>query len=102
MIKDFWNSISKEGMHMPFVHDARTGKPSITLLFAYMTFILAFVSSVMLHFNSDIMMATFTSILFWVVSVVFYRLRNIDKAKIDFDDKSLELSGNSNKQDDED
>lgn len=92
-IGNFWESISRRGIYAPFIHDARTGKPSITLLFAYITFALAVLSTIALHFNIQLVVATGTSIMFWVVAVIFYRLRNLDKAKIDLDDKSIELDG---------
>ena len=98
-IVNFWKSISKNGMYMPFIHDARTGKASITLLFAYLTFALAFISTIALHFSIGLTVATFTSILFWVISVIFYRLRNLDKAKIDLDDRSIELEGSGDNED---
>lgn len=98
-IATFWESISKNGIYMPFIHDARTGKASVTLLFAYITFTLAIISTIALHFNIGLTVATFTSILFWVIAVIFYRLRNLDKAKIDLDDRSIELEGSGDDED---
>ena len=97
---NFWENISKRGIYAPFIHDARTGKPSITLFFAYTTFTIAIISTIALHFNIGLTVATFTSILFWVISVIFYRLRNLDKAKIDLDDRSIELNGSGDNDDD--
>lgn len=90
---NWWSDLSKNGMYFPFVHDPVTKKPSITLLFPYITFVLAFVSTILLHFDATMILATITSILFWVVSVIFYMLRKLHKAKIDFDDKQIDLEG---------
>ena len=93
-IRKWWVGVSNKGMHFPFIHDPRSKKPSITLLFAYLSFAMAFISIILLHIWVHLVIATVTSILFWAMAVIFYRLRNLDKAKIDFDDKSIELEGN--------
>jgi len=88
-----WERWSKEGLHLPFAHDAATGKPSVTLLFPYITFVLAFVSVILLHIWPSMIVATTTSLIFWATSTIFYMLRKLTKAKIDFDDGSLDLTG---------
>lgn len=98
-LKEFWVNISNNGIHAPFIHDPRTKKPSITLLFAYMTFVLALVSTILLHIWANLIVATGMSILFWVMAVVFYRIRNLDRVKMDLDDKSIELEGGSDNDD---
>jgi hypothetical protein len=44
-----------------------------------------------LHFQSEPIIATPLTMLFWVLSYIFYRLRKLDKAKISLEDKSIEL-----------
>lgn len=89
----FYNKLSEEGIKLPFVYDAATKQPSITLMFAYVTFVLALVSTILLHIFDSLLNATITSICFWVIAYVLYRIRKLDKAKIDLDDKSIEFSG---------
>jgi hypothetical protein len=90
--KDFWKAAAEEGMKFPFLHDPVTKKPSITLFFPYATFTLAFTSTILLHIWPTLILATITSIIFWIVSVVFYQIRKLHKAKFDLDDKSFELN----------
>lgn len=99
-LKRFLHKITEEGIRFPYAYDPISKKPSITLLFAYTTFILALISTICLHFWLDTVVATGTSIAFFVITLIFYRLRKLDKAKIDFDDKSIELEG-SEKEDNE-
>lgn len=96
-LKNFFNKSATEGMKVPFVYDGDSQKPSVTLLFAYVTFILAVISVICLHFWKELITASATSIIFWIVSVVFYRLRRLDKAKINIKDQSIELDGEDNK-----
>ena len=90
-LKDLWVKASDEGMRLPFLHDPVTKKPSITLFFPYVTFSMAFVSTILLHIWPTLILATLTSIIFWIVAVVFYQIRKLHKAKFDLDDKSFEL-----------
>ena len=89
----WWTKISTKGLHLPFMHDSVSGKPSVTLLFCYITFVLALVSVILLHIKASMFLATSTSLFFWIVSVVFYRLRKLDKFKMDLDNKTIELEG---------
>jgi hypothetical protein len=70
------------GLKLPFAHDPLTGKPSVTLLFLYITFVIASGSVIALHFKVSDIPATFTSIMFWSLAMIFYRLRKIDEAGI--------------------
>ena len=95
-MKEFWQSLSTNGIHLPFIYDAESGHPSITLMFAYVTFVLAVISLVVLHFRPELLTATITSISFWAVAVVLYRMRKIDKMKLDLRDQSVEIGSDSN------
>lgn len=90
-MKAWIKKICTEGMRFPYAHDTTTGKPSITLMFPYITFMLAVVSAVVLHFNVGLLMATITCIGFWVIATILYMMRRISKAKFDIDDGSFEI-----------
>ena len=81
----------REGLHLPYAHDAEKGKPSATLLFMYVSFVIAAGSVIALHLKAGLLIATLTAIMFWVLATVFYRIRKLDKFKIDLDDKTIEL-----------
>lgn len=75
-------------------HDKTTGKASITLLFPYVSFILAMVSITLL-LKENTLYGAMAAIGVWVVSLVLYLMRRLTKVKFDLDDKSIDLE-NSN------
>jgi len=83
---------SEEGMRLPVAYDADLGKPSVTLMFAWVAFFLAVGSTIALNFTQSVLSASLVSIMFWVLAVVIYRLRKLDHVKFDLDDKEIELS----------
>lgn len=95
-IKELIKKACTVGIHFPFAHDPITKQPSVTLLFPYVTFIMSTGSVIALHFKQTLLVPTLVSLLFWCVSVIFYMIRSIQKAKIDLDDKSIELEGEEN------
>jgi len=52
-IKDVLHRWSQEGMRFPFVHDPTSSKPSITLMFFYITFV---VMMTVISFSSALML----------------------------------------------
>lgn len=92
---------TKRGMYWPFVHDPQQGEPSVTLMFFYIGAVLSygfvFASSLLQLMKGDYVMATVMPTMLFVLGFIFYRLRNLDKVKIDFDDKEIELSDESHK-----
>jgi hypothetical protein len=98
-IADMWDRWGTEGMLWPFVHDPVKDKPSVTLLFFYISFFLAAfvvgISSFMLILTGKYLVATFMPILMLFASFVFYRLRRLDGVKIDLDDKLIHFDGGS-------
>ncbi len=88
-----WRDWSHSGLRLPFIYDPSTNGPSITLMFPYITFLLAILSTIALHFKVELFVATSTTLMFWLVSTILYMIRRITKAKIDLDDKSVELDG---------
>ena len=97
-IKDLFKASSESGLHLPFVYDPTEKGPSITLLFPYVTFAVAIIGNIALFFKPDLLNAAIFSVMFWVIAMVFYRLRKLDKLKIDLDDKSIELEGSDDKE----
>jgi hypothetical protein len=89
---------SEEGIRFPYAYSGDEKKPSVTLLFVWLTGMLALGSTLALNFV-DTLQAALTSIIFWVLSMVFYRLRRIDKLKIDLDDRQLEIEGEGSEAD---
>lgn len=94
-ISQLWKSWSEDGLRWPFVHDPVTNKPSITIMFPYITFVLMFISIILLHLKPGLIIATSVTIVVWVLSVVFYMIRKLHKASIDLDDQSISLERDS-------
>ena len=81
---------ANQGIKFPMAHDSTTGKPSITLLFPYISFLLAMVSIIML-LKENTLYGTIAAIGTWVIALILYLMRKITKFKADLDDKSIEL-----------
>jgi len=98
-LAESWKKWGTDGMLWPFVHDPVKGKPSVTLLFFYISFFLAasavLVSSIMLLLTGNYLTATFMPIMMMFSGFIFYRLRRLDSVNIDLDDKSINLNSGS-------
>lgn len=79
-----------KGMPVLMAWDAQTKQLSFRLWCAWVAFHAALLSVIALHFW-PVEVATWTTIGFYVVTMVFYMLKTLTKAKIDLDDKSIEL-----------
>ncbi|PCI45901.1 MAG: hypothetical protein COB41_00495 [Proteobacteria bacterium] len=88
---NLWTKWSEKGLKFPFVNDPVTNKPSITLMFPYITFVASIISLILLHIWPSMILATSTTIMFWAISVIFYMIRKLNKTKIDFANRSIEL-----------
>ena len=88
---------NKEGLPLPLAHDGATGKPSVTLFFVYLSNILAIASLITLHIAADKITASIMTCIYAITWVILYMFRALQKAKIDFDDKSIELEGEDDK-----
>lgn len=97
-LSDKIDSWSATGLKVPFARDAATNKPSVTLFFAYITFLIACVSIICMHFLEKLALATWTSMGFWFLATVLYMMRQISKAKLNFKDKSVDLEDDESKQ----
>lgn len=90
-IKEFFKFGAEKGLNFPFANDAVYKKPSVTLFFAYISFYIAAISLIILHFRETPLVATTMSFIFTGMMIIFYLIRSLSKAKIDLDDKSIEL-----------
>lgn len=83
-------SIKAQGIPLPQAYDPVSKEASFRLLCAYISFVTAFVSVVCLHFF-HVEIATFTSIGFFTLCMVFYMLKKLSKASVDLDKRSINL-----------
>lgn len=88
-IKEQFKEWNNPGVNVPLAND--NGKPSMTLLFAYISFIATILSLIYIHIFPDRIMPTLVSILFWTISLVLYKMRQVDKLKFDLEKRSLEI-----------
>jgi len=95
-IKEFVKSWSEKGLNLPFFQAVIQNKISITMWFAYISFIVMIASVIGLHFKPNFLIPTIVTIVVWVIATIFYLIRRIHKAKLDFNNKSLELESPSN------
>lgn len=77
-------------MRLPYAYSADTKGPSITLLFLWVSGMLTTASLIALNFT-DTFTAACASMCFFTITMVFHRMRRLDKFKIDLDDRSIEL-----------
>ena len=82
-------------MKLPFAFDSATKQPSMTLGFSYITFCIACVSLLALHFKKGLDVATWTAIGFWTTATVLYMVRKISKVKFDPTGKGIELESDN-------
>jgi len=97
--KSLWKKWCEEGLRWPYLHDPITKKPSVSLMFPYITFVMAAISVILLHIWPTMIIATSISIMFWGASMVFYMLRKLSKAKFDLDSRSFELDSGDSSED---
>jgi len=96
---EIWDRWSTTGIKMPFLHDPETGKPSETLLFYKATTTITICSLLALHFKVITPGTTFTTAVVNLLAFVCYRMRKLDKVKLDLDDQSIELDSDDNNDD---
>jgi len=85
-------------LKLPFAVDRKTGEPSVTLLFAYVAFIIACTVITYLSYK-DITAGSIGALTLFFGSLVFYRLRRLDRVKFNLDEKSFELESSEDKKD---
>ena len=95
-IKQFLKDACTTGIHFPFAHDPSREQPSATLMFFYISYMVAnlivMVSSTLLLIKGEYLTSTVAPTVMLVLGFIFYRLRNLDKVKIDLNDQEIELS----------
>lgn len=77
----------------PFALDKTTGKPSITLFFAYVSFWQTFTLIVISAFQIDLLTALIASFVLFLICIFMYRQRGVDKLKLGRD--GFELSNDT-------
>ena len=97
-LKEIWTAWCTTGIHWPYLFDPTTNQPSITLGLLYITSLLMIGSLIGLHIKDDLLTATLTSIMVWILAYVMYRLRKLDSFKINLEEKSIELDGDDNEE----
>lgn len=91
-IKKFFEFSSKNGWFLPSAYDATREEPSATLLAFHVGLILSIGSLIAYHFLPDKLVGPVSAtLMFFGMTFVMYRLRNLDKVKLDLDDRSIEL-----------
>lgn len=81
----------KNGFSLPLAKDGETGKPSATLWFAYVSFFIAVCSEIYFICVGDHLHSTATAIVFWVLAMVFFRMGQLGKVKVDLKDEDVEI-----------
>ena len=74
----------------PFAIDKATGRPSVTLFFAYVAFIISLVAVGYLLYK-DVLAGTTAALMLFFGCAVLYKMRNLDKMKFDLQNRSFEL-----------
>lgn len=98
-VNSLWSAWCEKGIKLPYAFDPETNKPSITLMFFWVTSILSIISLILLHLNLVSNIATTYSLVFIFSAFIMYRLRKLDKVKIDVENKSIELDNKGNNDD---
>lgn len=93
-LSNTWKKWCESGIRLPYAFDPETNKPSITLMFYWITSFLSIISLMLLHTKVVEYKATGTALVFVLMAFIMYRLRKLDKVKIDVDDQSIELDNN--------
>lgn len=96
-IKNAIENGCKVGIPFPTAREEPDGQPSFTLFVAWISFMIAAMSVIDLHIRPAHLVATGTAIFFWLLAMVFYRIRNLQKAKIDLSKREVELDGDSDR-----
>lgn len=94
-LKQAINLAISAGLPLPHAYDPVAKQASFRLLTAYISFLVAVGSIVSLHVWPSLLSATITSISFYGLCMIFYMLKKLTGAKIDLDDKKIELSNDN-------
>jgi hypothetical protein len=98
-IKKILEFSSKIGFYLPAAYDSSRDQASTTLLSFYIGLFLTVLSLVAYHFMPDKLVGpTSMTLLFLGMTFVFYRIRSLDKVRIDFNDQELELDADNSEE----
>lgn len=97
-IKQIFEFSATHGFNLPGAYDNNIEKASVSLLFAHISFYIA-CGSILTLMYKDIILGTMAAITFAALYFVFYMLRKLNKAKIDLDDRSFDLSNDEGNKD---
>lgn len=100
-LKQIIKNANKFGLPLPMARDSVTNLPSVTLLAFYLGLCVSVTSLIAYHFEDSLLGATSMSLLFFAMTYVFYKLRQLDKVKFDIKNQSLELEDEQEKEDNE-
>lgn len=89
-LKDLLKFSATIGFYLPGAHDNRSGKSSVSLLFAHMSNMVALAGIIALFFK-DLTMGVYCAIGYAGLMLAFYLLRSLDKVKLSRD--GIELDG---------
>lgn len=99
-LKQLFKYSSEHGTRFPAAYDVDKPGASVALLFAHLSFYLAFGAIVSLLTN-DILNGTIAAMIFAALYFIFYMLRTLTKASVDFDDRSINLENETEQKDKE-
>ena len=94
LLKDFFKFSSEIGLKLPMAYDQDKPCPSISLLFAQISFYLAAISIIIL-INRDLKAGTLAAMIFAALYFCFYLLRKLTKAKLNLKDGDIDLENDS-------
>jgi len=84
----------------PFATDKVSGKPSVTLFFAYVSFLIAVGITIYLTIK-DVIAGSVAALMLFFGCLLMYRLRKLDSFSIDFDDKEIKVNSSDTATDEE-
>ena len=96
-LKEFFIYGSKTGWNLGAAYDNDKPGPSVSLLFAHVSFYVA-ITAIIYLIIKDQNLGTLAAMIFAALYFIFYMLRRLTKAKIDLDDRSLDLEGEETKE----
>lgn len=90
-LQKYWEKAINLGLPLPHAYDPVEKIPSFRLLSAYISFLLTICSIVYLHII-DPHSGTLAALGLWTLAMVFYLLKKLSSAKIDFAEKKFEVN----------
>jgi hypothetical protein len=89
---------SENGWYLPSAFDNRSGKGSVSLLFAHVANFTA-IAGIALLLYKDTKTGVLGAIIYSTLMLAFYLIRSLSKFKVDVDDGQIELDSEPEKKD---